>query len=79
MKHTKTLRTICFEDLKHDSHLIDYVDENIIILDSMDYSGIPLYETIKINSFMMAFCVDCLSQRMRKKIPDRFHDWGLIF
>ena len=58
MKHTKTLRTICFEDLKHDSHLIDYVDENIIILDSMDYSGIPLYETIKINSFMMAFCVE---------------------
>ena len=58
MKHTKTIRTISFEDLKHDSHLIDYVDENFIILDSMDYSGISPYETIKINSFMMAFCVD---------------------
>ena len=58
MEYTKTLRTISFEDLKHDSHLIDYIDENIIILDSMDYSGTSSYETIKINSFMMAFCVD---------------------
>lgn len=70
MKHTKTLRTISFEDLKNDSHLIDYVDENIIILDSIDYSGTSPYETVKINSFMMAFCVE---GEMNIHVNDRAH------
>lgn len=33
---TETIRTITIEDFKSDPHLIDYVDENLIILDSVE-------------------------------------------
>ena len=35
---TETIRTITIEDFKSDPHLIDYVDENLIILDSVENS-----------------------------------------
>lgn len=56
--NTKTLKTINFEDLKGDSHLIEYVDNNIILLDSVDYLASKAQTPCRINCFMMAFCID---------------------
>ena len=50
-------RTIGIEDFKLDPHLIDYVDENIIILDNLDTSS-NKDECIKLNCFLIALCIE---------------------
>ena len=54
---TETIRTITIEDFKCDQHLIDYVDENIIILDSVETTfqeSVP----VKLDCFIIAFCIE---------------------
>ena len=54
---TETIRTITIEDFKSDPHLIDYVDENLIILDSVEATfsnTIP----VKLDCFIIAFCME---------------------
>ena len=54
---TETIRTITIEDFKRDQHLIDYVDENIIILDSVETTfqeSVP----VKLDCFIIAFCIE---------------------
>ena len=53
---TESIRTITIEDFKSDPHLIDYVDENLIILDSVETTfnnTIP----VKLDCFIIAFCM----------------------
>lgn len=55
--NTENIRTIGLEEFKQDPHLIDYVDENVIILDNVDHT-IASNERFKIDCFMMVFCLD---------------------
>lgn len=55
--NTETLKTISLEDFKRDSHLIDYVDENIVILDQVDTTTTH-WGQIRINCFLMIFCLE---------------------
>lgn len=57
MKNTKTIKTVGIEDFKRDPHLIDYVDENIIILDNVEatLSDANLY---RMECFMMVLCLE---------------------
>ena len=52
--NTEMVRTLSFENLKTDPNLIEYVDENIIILNQVDTSFSP-DAPIKLDCFMMAF------------------------
>ena len=54
---TKTIRTITIEDFKRDPHLIDYVDENLIVLDSVE-STLPNSAPVKLDCFIIAFCLE---------------------
>lgn len=53
---TETIRTITIEDFKKDPHLIDYVDENLIILDSVE-TTLPDSNPVKLDCFIIAFCI----------------------
>ena len=55
--NTERLRTIGIEEFKLGPHLIDYVDENIIILDNLDISA-SKDECIKLNCFLIALCIE---------------------
>lgn len=55
--NTQNIRTIGIEDFKLDPHLIDYVDENVIVLDNVD-STIASDERIRLDCFMMTFCIE---------------------
>ena len=54
---TETIRTITIEDFKHDPHLIDYVDENLIVLDSVETTFLDS-TPIKMDCFIIAFCIE---------------------
>lgn len=54
---TKTIRSITIEDFKCDPHLIDYVDENFIVLDNVD-ATFPDSDPVKLNCFIIAFCME---------------------
>ena len=54
---TETIRTITIEDFKHDPHLIDYVDENIIVLDDVEATSQEA-SLVKLDCFIIAFCVE---------------------
>lgn len=54
---TETIRTISIEDFKRDPHLIDYVDENLIVLDNVD-ATFTNTDSAKLNCFIIAFCVE---------------------
>ena len=54
---TETIQTITIEDLKHDPHLIDYVDENLIVLDNVD-ATFPNTDSAKLDCFIIAFCME---------------------
>ena len=54
---TKTIRTITIENFKRDPHLIDYVDENLIVLDSVE-STLPNSAPVKLDCFIIAFCLE---------------------
>ena len=51
--NTERLRTIGIEEFKLGPHLIDYADENIIILDNLDISA-NKDECIKLNCLLIA-------------------------
>ena len=55
--NTERLRTIGIEEFKLGPHLIDYADENIIILDNLDISA-NKDECIKLNCFLIALCIE---------------------
>lgn len=54
---TETIRTITIEDFKRDPHLIDYVDDNLIVLDNAE-STFHLSHTVKIDCFIIVFCIE---------------------
>lgn len=54
---TETIRTITIEDLKSDPHLIDYVDENLILLDNVD-ATFTNTDSAKLDCFIIAFCIE---------------------
>ena len=54
---TETIRTITIEDFKHDPHLIDYVDENLIVLDNVD-ATFTNTDSAKLDCFIIAFCME---------------------
>lgn len=54
---TETIRTITIEDFKRDPHLIDYVDENLVVLDSVD-ATFPDTDSAKLDCFIIAFCME---------------------
>jgi len=54
---TETIRTITIEDFKRDPHLIDYVDENLIVLDSVEATH-PDSDPVKLDCFIIAFCLE---------------------
>ena len=54
---TETIRTITIEDFKSDPHLIDYVDENLIILDSVE-ATFRNAAPVKPDCFIIAFCME---------------------
>ena len=54
---TETIRTITIEDFKRDPHLIDYVDENLIVLDNVD-ATFPNTDSVKLDCFIIAFCME---------------------
>ena len=54
---TETIRTITIEDFKHNPHLIDYVDENLIVLDNID-ATFPNTGSAKLDCFIIAFCME---------------------
>jgi len=54
---TETIRTITIEDFKSDPHLIDYVDENLIILDSVE-ATFRNVDPVKLDCFIIAFCME---------------------
>lgn len=54
---TETIRTITIEDFKRDLHLIDYVDENLIILDSVE-ATIQEDTPVKMDCFIIVFCIE---------------------
>lgn len=54
---TETIRTISIEDFKRDPHLIDYVDENLIVLDNID-ATFTNTDSAKLDCFIIAFCVE---------------------
>ena len=53
----ETIRTITIEDFKRDPHLIDYVDDNLIVLDNAE-STFHLSHTVKIDCFIIVFCIE---------------------
>lgn len=54
---TRAIRTITIEDFKRDPHLIDYVDENLIVLDSVE-ATLPDSDPVKLDCFIIAFCME---------------------
>lgn len=54
---TENIRTITIEDFKLDPHLIQYVDENIVILDNMDIT-LGSSTLLKIDCYLMVFCLE---------------------
>ena len=54
---TETIRTITIEDFKRDPHLIDYVDENLIVLDSVE-TTFRNANLVKMDCFIIAFCME---------------------
>lgn len=54
---TETIRTITIEDFKHDPHLIDYVDDNLIVLDNAE-STFHLSHAVKMDCFVILFCIE---------------------
>ena len=54
---TETIRTITIEDFKRDPHLIDYVDENLIVLDNVD-ATFTNTDSAKLDCFIIAFCME---------------------
>lgn len=53
----ETIRTITIEDFKRDPHLIDYVDENLIILDDAEATFCNA-DPVKLDCFIIAFCIE---------------------
>lgn len=53
---TETIRTITIDDFKHDPHLIDYVDENLIVLDNVD-TTFTNTDSAKLDCFIIVFCI----------------------
>lgn len=56
MSTTEEIRIIGLNDFKYDSHLIDYVDENIVVLDNLD-SSISRQGQFRLDCFLMVFCI----------------------
>lgn len=54
---TETIRTITIEDFKRDPHLIDYVDNNLIVLDNAESTFHLSYAT-KVDCFIIIFCIE---------------------
>ena len=54
---TETIQTITIEDFKRDPHLIDYVDENLIVLDSVE-TTFRNANLVKMDCFIIAFCME---------------------
>ncbi len=54
---TKDIRTLDINDFKHDSHLLEYVDENIVILNEVD-SNIDNEEEFRLDCLLMMFCIE---------------------
>ena len=54
---TETIRTITIEDFKHDPHLIDYVDENLVVLDSVEATFSDATPA-KMDCFIIVFCME---------------------
>ena len=52
--------TVDIEDFKNSQHVLDYIDDDFAIINSLD--GIPhSNETIRLNCFLIAICVEgCL-------------------
>ena len=57
MTATEDIRAIGLTDFVRDSHLIDYVDENIIVLDNIG-SDIPLQGKFRLDCLLMVFCLE---------------------
>lgn len=55
---TETIRTITFDDLKKDSHLIEFVDDNIIVLDNLESPLLTQPTDVKLECFTMVFCIE---------------------
>lgn len=55
---TENIYTIDIEDFKRDSHLIDYVDENIVILDEVDPTLHSVTHQLRLGCFLMVFCLE---------------------
>lgn len=51
------IECITMDDFKHDSHLIDYIDDNIIILDNVDKNFAKL-GLFRLDCYILAFCLD---------------------
>lgn len=57
MTTTEDIRIISLNDFKYDSHMIDYVDENIVILDNID-TNISRQGQFRLGCFLMVFCLE---------------------
>lgn len=57
MTTTEDIRIIGLNDFKYDSHLIDYVDEDIIVLDNIDTSS-SRQGQFRLGCFLMIFCLE---------------------
>lgn len=57
MTATEDIRAIGLTDFVRDSHLIDYVDENIIVLDNIG-SNIPRQGKFRLDCLLMVFCLE---------------------
>lgn len=56
--NTETICTITFDDIKQDSHLIAYVDENIVVLDNQEAPLLTQQTDFKLDCFAIVFCTE---------------------
>lgn len=62
-----TIKTISIDDFKANSHIIDYVDDDFVVINSLE--DLPnSNDTVRLNCFLVIFCIEgCVQLEMNTK------------
>ena len=63
----ENIMTVDIEDFKKSQHILDYIDDDFAIVNSLD--GIPYSnDTVRLNCFLIAVCVEIGRASCRERV-----------